>query len=103
VRLTLRLYTVENGAGRFVSQPDPAEPIPFGWYARLDVTGKDEDNVDTNGEVEPEWHLSDPSLVRVTGSHTHQRRLQVKAEGILECWVTQQGVRSNTITLRLAR
>jgi hypothetical protein len=103
VRLTLRLYTIEDGSGRFVSQPDPAEPIPLGWYARLDVTGKDEENLDTNGEVEPEWHFSDASLVRISGSHTHQRRLQVKGEGHLECWVTQQGVRSNTITLRLAR
>ena len=38
-------------------------------------------------------------LVRVTGNHTHQRRLKVLATGYLDVFVEQQGVRSNTIGL----
>jgi hypothetical protein len=103
-RLTVRLFTVENGTGKFWPNWDPAEAIPPDYYARLDVTGKDEDGAETNGSVEPEWHFSDESLVKVGGGHTHQRRLKVLEKGgMLDVWVTQQGVTSNVITLKLVR
>jgi len=103
-RLTVRLFTVENGAGKFWPNWDPAEPIPPGFIARMDVTGKDEFGAETNGSVEPEWHFSDDSLVKVTSNHTHQRRLRVLEKGgLLDVWVTQQGVTSNVITLKLVR
>jgi hypothetical protein len=104
VRLTVKLFTVENGEGRFWSNWDPGQPIPPNYIARLDVTGKDEDGYETNGSEEPEWHVSDPSLVKVTSNHTHQRRLRVMDKGgMLDVWVTQQGVTSNVITLKLVR
>lgn len=103
-RLTLRLFTVEDGGGRFYSNWDPAAPIPPDYIARVDVTGKDESGYETNGSVEPEWHFSNESLVKVSGNHTHQRRLRVlEEEGMLDVWVTQQGVTSNVITLRLVK
>ena len=55
-RLTLRLYTVEDGFGRFISRPDPLDPIPVGWYARIDVTAKDEFDDETNGERPPTFN-----------------------------------------------
>jgi hypothetical protein len=103
-RLTVRLFTVENGAGKFWPNWDTSEPIPPGYIARVDVTAKDEDGYETNGSEEPEWHLSDSSLAKVTSNHTHQRRLRVTDKGgLLDVWVTQQGVTSNVITLRLVR
>src|SRR6185295_19628669 len=42
-RLTLRLYTVEDGQGHFISNPNPDDGIPVGAVARLDATAKDED------------------------------------------------------------
>jgi hypothetical protein len=103
-RLTVRLFTVENGAGKFWPNWDPNEPIPPDYFARLDVTAKDEFGGETNGSVEPEWHFSDEDLVRVSSNHTHQRRLKVMPKGgRLDVWVTQQGVTSNVITLRLVR
>lgn len=102
VRLTVRLFTVENGTGKFWPRWDVNEPIPPDFFARLDVTGKDEFGAETNGSVEPEWHFSDETLVRVSSNHTHQRRLKVLEKGgMLDVWVTQQGVTSNVVTLRL--
>ena len=68
----------------------------------MDVTAKDEHGYETNGTEEPEFHFSDVSLVRVASNHSHQRRLKVEEKGgLLDVWVTQQGVTSNVITLRL--
>jgi hypothetical protein len=102
VRLTLRLFTVENGTGKFWPNWDTNQPIPPDFFARIDVTGKDEHGYETNGSVEPEWHFSDDSLAKVSSNHTHQRRLKVLEKGgLLDVWVTQEGVTSNVITLRL--
>ena len=103
-RLTVRLFTVENGAGKFWPNWDSSQPIPPDFLARVDVTGKDEHGYETNGSVEPEFHFSDETLVKVSSNHTHQRRLKVLEKGgMLDVWVTQQGVTSNVITLRLVR
>lgn len=102
-RLTVKLFTVENGTGIFIASPDPVEPIPVTYFARVDVTAKDELGYETNGSTEPEWHFSDESKIKVTGNHTHQRRLKVTGEGSVDVWVTQEGVISNVLTLRLGK
>ena len=99
VRLTLRLYTVEDGFGRLLQNPNPLDPIPLGWFARLDVVAKDAEGDETNGNEEIVWHFSDTALAKVSGNHTHQRRLKAVEAGFLEVWVTQEGVRSNTVGL----
>jgi hypothetical protein len=99
VRLTLRLYTVEDGFGRFISNPNPNDPIPVGWYARLDVTGKDESGDETNGQRPPTWNWTNGFLMNVSGNHTHQKRLRILGPGTADFWVRQQGVDSNRITL----
>lgn len=99
VRLSLRLYVVESPVGGFVSNPDPGEPIPVGYIARLDVTAKDEGNRETIGRGDVEFFFGNPSLVRVFGNHSHQRRLEVLLPGQLDIWAFQDGVRSNTLTL----
>ena len=52
VRLTLRLYTVEDGSVVFVRNPSTLDSIPLGWFARLDVVAKDADGRETNGNEE---------------------------------------------------
>jgi hypothetical protein len=99
VKLTLRLYTVEDGFGKFIANPNPNEPIPVGWYARLDVTGKDEQGDETNGGRPPTWNWTNGSLIDVGGGHTHQRRLKVLKAGSADFWVRQQGVDSNRLSL----
>jgi hypothetical protein len=101
VRLTLRLYSVETPYGEPKFNFDPERGIPVEWIARLDVVGRDYNDDETNGQGDIEFHFSDPSLVKVSGGHTHQRRLRVLEPGELTCWVTQDGVRSNNLILQL--
>ena len=100
VRVKLNLYTVEPPTGGFVPDPDPSKPIPVGYSVRIDVTGRDENNSPTVGRDDPEFFFSDEGLVRVGGQGSHQRRLRIQAAGTLECWAIQDGVRSNTLTLK---
>jgi hypothetical protein len=98
VRVTIRLYVVEDPGGGYISNPSK-DDIPVGWVARLDVTSKDVDNRETTGQGDVEFFFNNPSIVSVGGNHTNQRRVQGIARGQVDCWATQDGVRSNTITL----
>ena len=40
-----------------------------------------------------------PALVKVWGNHTNQRRVQGLGPGQVDCWATQDGVKSNVLTL----
>jgi hypothetical protein len=99
VRVTIRLYAVEDGAGNFIANYDPNEPIPTRYWARVDVTSKDEKGKETNGNGAVEFFVSVPRLIEVTGGHTNQRRLKALAPVMVDVWATQDGVRSNTLTL----
>ena len=103
-RLTLRLYTVEDGLGNFISKPDPDQVISIGWLARIDATAKDADGKETNGLGSIEFFFSDPSLVKISGGNgPQQRRLKVLKEGRLNIWAELDGVQSNTLTLHFVR
>jgi hypothetical protein len=97
-KVSIRLYVVEDPGGGYISNPSP-DDIPVGWVARLDVTSKDLDNRETTGQGPVEFFFSDPSAVNVMGNHTNQRRVQGLRRGSVDCWATQDGVRSNTISL----
>jgi len=99
-RLTLRLYTVEDGFGNFISNPDPDNGITVGSLARLDATAKDEAGKETNGLGSVEFYFSDPSLVKIAGGNgPQQRRLRVLKPGRLVCWTELDGIQSNMLTL----
>jgi hypothetical protein len=99
-RLSLRLYTIEDGHGNFISNPNPDDGIPVGATARLDATAKDEDNKETNGLGSIEFFFNDPSLFKLGGGNgPQQRRLKVVKAGRLVCWATLDGVQSNLLTL----
>jgi hypothetical protein len=99
VRVTIRLYAVEDGAGSFIPNFNPSDPIPTGYWARVDVTAKDKDNLETNGNGSVDFFVSNPRAVEITGGHTNQRRLRALEPTAVEVWATQDGVRSNTLTL----
>jgi len=104
VRLSMRLYTVIDDGGNWVQDWNDRDDIPVGYQATLDVTGKDIANLETNGQEEIEWFFSDLSIVKVGHEgHSHQRRLTVTQPGTIQCWATQDGARSNTVTLHFRR
>jgi hypothetical protein len=96
----MRLYTVEDGLGTFISKPDPDTAIPIGWFARIDVTSKDQSNSETNGEGNVQFFFDPEYVVQVSGGHTHQRRLKGLQTGDVRCWAVQDGVTSNIVTLK---
>jgi hypothetical protein len=97
----LRLYTVRDVFNRWISNWDPGQPIPVGYTAHIDVTGKDGSFKDTLGDrgVQIEFFYSDPSLIQESGNHPWQRKLLVKKAGLLEVRVVFDGVRSDTLQL----
>jgi hypothetical protein len=99
VRVSIRLYSVEDGAGSFIPNFNPSDPIPTGYWARVDVTAKDKDNLETNGNGAVEFFVSTPRSVEIAGGHTNQRRLKALEPTTVDVWATQDGVRSNTLTL----
>src|SRR5438034_10378394 len=99
-RLGMRIFVIENPDGSYTGNVDPKQPIPVGYTARLDVTAKDADNRETTGQSDVQFFFSDLGLVRVTGNHPNQRRVQGLAVGTVDCWAVQDGVQSNTITLK---
>jgi hypothetical protein len=99
-RLTLRLYTIEDGQGNFISNPDPDNGITVGSLARIDATAKDADGKETNGLGSIAFYFNDPSLVKIAGGNgPQQRRLRVLKPGRLVCWTELDGVQSNLLTL----
>jgi len=99
VKVTIRLYAVEDGVGNFIPDFDPSDSIPTRYLARVDVTAKDEKNRETNGNGSVEFFVSTPRLVEVLGGHTHQRRIKALAPVTVDVWATLDNVRSNTLTL----
>lgn len=99
VRVTIRLYTLEDGTGNFIANPDPNVPIPRGYWARLDVTAKDEDNLETNGKGSVEFFFTNQRSIEVVGGHTNQRRVRALAPAVVECRAALDGVRSNLLKL----
>jgi hypothetical protein len=99
-RLTLRLYTIEDGYGNFISNPDPNDGIKVGSIARIDATAKDEDGKETNGLGNIQFYFNDTSLMKVSGGNgPQQRRLRVMKAGRLVCWTELDGIQSNQLTL----
>ena len=99
-RLTLRLYTIEDGQGNFISNPDPNNGITVGSIARIDATAKDADGKETNGLGSIQFFFNEPSLVKIAGGNgPQQRRLKVLKAGRLVCWAELDGVQSNLLTL----
>jgi hypothetical protein len=96
-RLAIRLYVVEDPGGGYISNPDPNN-IPAGFTARIDVTAKDDDNRETQGRGSLEFFFNGSAPFKVWGNHTNQRRISANG-GQVDCWATQDGVRSATLTL----
>jgi hypothetical protein len=100
-RLAIRLYVVEDPGGGYINNPDPNN-VPAGYTARIDVTAKDIDNRETEGQGTLEFFFNGSAPFKVWGNHTNQRRVTAQG-GQVDCWAVQDGARSPTLTLTFQR
>jgi hypothetical protein len=109
VRTGLRLYFLFDKERNIVSPtPDPykgnfKETFPVGYMLRLDVTGRDEEGLQTFGaQGKIEWFFSDESLVGIVPRvGDFQRDVHVEKPGELTVYVIFDGVGSNDLNFRL--
>jgi hypothetical protein len=108
VRTQLRLYELFDKDRKLVEAPDPVRgivttPIPVGYTVRLDVTGRDEFNRETDGNChidgpcQMDWRIDHLDLVDdiVRTPWTHD--LKVVKPGRLTVYVIFDGVGSNDL------
>jgi hypothetical protein len=100
VRLTLRIYKIQDLNGTLVTGPIPPS-IPIGYTVTIDATPKDANNRDTLGSGTVEFSFSDPDLVEVGSNHGFQKKLKVLGEGLLEVKGFLDGIESNTLVITL--
>jgi len=105
VRITARLYLVEDASGRRVDYDTTKEGtpiIPLGYRFRIDIVAKDAKNKETTGSGHPEWTFDPEHLIDiVTFSNEFQPRLRASQRGGFNVYATLDKVRSNTITVIL--
>jgi len=97
VRLTIRVYKVEDLNGKLVS--GFTTEFPVGYKVTIDATAKDVDNRDTLGSANVDFFVSDDSLIRIGGNHNFQRKLTARRAGDLQVWASLDGVDSNIVDL----
>ena len=105
-RVVLKLYQCldQNRQPEFC--PDPVkqvvvEPRQVNHYIKLDVTGKDADNMDTNGPTGDgegiSFVYSDPSMIEESILNNWQRWLKITKAGKWEVYAIYDGVGSNSL------
>jgi hypothetical protein len=99
VRLTIRVYKVQDVNGSLVAGIPPS--IPLGYTVTIDATPKDAGNKDTLGSGTVDFTYSEPTLVDVGGNHGFQKKLKVLGAGLLEVKASLDGIDSNTLAITL--
>jgi hypothetical protein len=105
VRITARLYLVEDASGRRVDYETTKAGmpiIPLGYRVRFDIVAKDAKNKETIGSGHPEWTFDPEHLIDiVTFSNEFQPRLRASQRGEFSTYATLDKIKSNTITVFL--
>jgi hypothetical protein len=97
VRLTIRIYKVQDLNGTLVAGIPPS--IPLGYTVTIDATPKDAGNRDTLGSGTVDFTYSDPTLVDVGSNHGFQKKLTVLGAGLFEVKASLDGIDSNTLVI----
>jgi len=99
VRLTIRVYKVQDLNGTLVPGIPPS--IPLGYTVTIDATPKDAGNKDTLGSGTVDFTFSDMNLIDVGSNHGFQKKLKVLGAGLLEVQAHLDGIDSNTLVITL--
>jgi hypothetical protein len=112
-RAILRLYRVFDNRGTwYLPTPDPTKgrfnvKFPVGFMIVLDVTGRDADNIETNGVKGDgsgiEWFFSDPTILEFAGDPAgpFQHKYLLVKPGTFDVYVGFDGVGSGTLTFEV--
>jgi hypothetical protein len=105
VRITARLYVVEDPSGHvydYKSTKEGTPIIPLGYKFRVDITAKDKKNKETMGTGHPEWIYNPENLVDLDNfANEFQPRLRASRAGTFSVFATLDNIESNTITVIL--
>jgi hypothetical protein len=84
VRITLRLFVVEDGRGgvyQYRETPEGLPLIPVGYFFRLDIIAKDAKNKETRGTGEVVWHWDTDLIDEDNLSNIYHPRLRARRDG----------------------
>jgi hypothetical protein len=105
VRLTLRLYAVEDPAGNhfpnYQTTGDGTPIIPVNYRFRLDIVAKDSRNRETVGTGEVEWSWDDNAVEVVNLNNRFQPRLRAVRASRMTAYAMLDGVKSNELTVEI--
>lgn len=105
VRLTLRLYAVEDPAGNHFpnvqTMPDGTPIIPVGYRFRLDIVAKDSRNRETVGTGDVQWSWDDNAVEVVNLNNVFQPRLRAVRATRMTAYAMLDNVKSNELTVEI--
>ncbi len=105
VRITLRLYVVEDPAARIVDYaiaPDGTPIVPVNYKFVLDIVAKDKKNKETRGSGNVIWHWSDDGIVDIENmSNVYHPTLRAAKAGPFCAVAELDEVFSNELCLQL--
>lgn len=96
-RVGAKLYFLEcNG-----QQLDENAPVRVGCVIHMDCTPKDASGNHTRARGVPSWSVNDESLIQFNDSTSYNPKWTALQSGELQAWVVIDGVRSNTVKIRI--
>jgi hypothetical protein len=102
VRITLRLFVVEDPAGgvfQYKSDDDGTPIIPVNYAFRLDIIAKDNKNKETKGSGNVIWHWDDNMIQVESLDNVYHPRLRAIRNGSWCAAAELDGVTSNELCL----
>jgi hypothetical protein len=100
VRITLRLFVVEDGKGgvyQYRENPDGLPLIPVGYFFRLDIIAKDTKNKETRGSGEVIWHWDGDLIDEDNLSNIYHPRLRARRDGMFCAHAELDKIMSNEL------
>jgi len=100
VRITLRLFVVEDGRGgvyQYRETPEGLPLIPVGYYFRLDIIAKDTKNKETRGSGEVIWHWDTNLIDEDNLNNIYHPRLRARRDGMFCAHAELDGIMSNEL------
>jgi hypothetical protein len=102
VRITLRLFVVENPDGSVYQYRENQEGLPIipgGYHFRLDVIAKDKKNKETKGSGNVLWHWNDNMIDVENINNVYHPTLRASRPGIFCATAEMDKIESNELCM----